>query len=177
MQGAQLVFERFIVPFLKHYASHIDPVFKTTDQASLPYCLPLLMNAHLFCSRDKPALSCRVLTHFDDPGNYFVGAEQPADGKRSQAVTAVRTRNCGPGHASGELLCCVFQNSSSLQERRCSGLVPQELCPNTASCANIACLVLRTAVGKLQSCVLLHGDTLQSVIACVAMLCPASMDY
>ncbi|EIE22922.1 hypothetical protein COCSUDRAFT_24120 [Coccomyxa subellipsoidea C-169] len=31
-KGAQLVFEKFIVPFLKQYASHIDPIFKTTDQ-------------------------------------------------------------------------------------------------------------------------------------------------
>lgn len=41
MQGAQLVFERFIVPFLKQYASHIDPVFKTTDQASALLLDPL----------------------------------------------------------------------------------------------------------------------------------------
>lgn len=39
MQGAQLVFERFIVPFLKQYASHIDPIFKTTDQARFPFAL------------------------------------------------------------------------------------------------------------------------------------------
>lgn len=33
LQGAQLVFERFIVPFLKNYASQLDPAFNSIDQA------------------------------------------------------------------------------------------------------------------------------------------------
>lgn len=33
-QGAQLLFESFVRPFLVQYASKIDPIFKTTQQAS-----------------------------------------------------------------------------------------------------------------------------------------------
>lgn len=36
LQGAQLVFERFIVPVLKQYGSSIDPIFATTDQVCTP---------------------------------------------------------------------------------------------------------------------------------------------
>jgi hypothetical protein len=32
VQGAQLVFEKFIVPLLQKYGSTIDPVFATTEQ-------------------------------------------------------------------------------------------------------------------------------------------------
>jgi hypothetical protein len=42
LQGAQLIFERFIVPFMHKYASQIDPAFHKAEQVSFcgDFCRP-----------------------------------------------------------------------------------------------------------------------------------------
>lgn len=52
LQGAQLIFEKFIKPFMMQYASKIDPVFATAgrviDSPQVRICRPPVPPTHLF---------------------------------------------------------------------------------------------------------------------------------
>lgn len=74
MQGAQLIFEKGICPFLQHYASQIDPAFNKTNEV-LPgvkccsaHALRMGLTAHadtIICDacRYCAASRCQALLH------------------------------------------------------------------------------------------------------------------